>query len=91
MIPYKVVERTIYANPLKLRQYLASGKPVVSTPLPEVTKYEGLVKIAKDHDEYVRYIEFLIQHDTPEDARKRMDAVRGEDWGEIIKRIEPLL
>jgi len=91
MIPYKVVERTIYANPLKLRQYLSSGRPVVSTPLPEVKKYEGLVKIAKDPADYVRHIEFLLDHDTPKDARRRMDAVRGEDWGGIIKRIEALL
>jgi len=91
MIPYKVVERTIYANPLKLRQYLASGRPVVSTPLPEVKKYEGLVKIAKDPADYVRHIEFLLDHDTPKDARRRMDAVRGEDWEGILKRIEALL
>ena len=91
MIPYKLVDRTIYANPLKLRQYLASGKPVVSTPLPEVMKYGGLVKIGKDRDEYVRHIEFLLERDTPEDSRTRMDAVRGESWECIMQQIEPLV
>ena len=91
MIPYKLNDRTIYANPLKLRQYLASGKPVVSTPLPEVQRYDGLVKIAKDKEEYLRHIEFLLEHDTPEDSRMRMEAVRGESWERIIERIEPLL
>jgi glycosyltransferase involved in cell wall biosynthesis len=91
MIPYKLVDRTIYANPLKLRQYLASGKPVVSTPLPEVMKYGGLVKIGKDRDEYVRHIEFLLEHDTPECSRTRMDAVRGESWECIIQQIDPLV
>jgi glycosyltransferase involved in cell wall biosynthesis len=91
MIPYKLVTRTIYANPLKLRQYLASGKPVVSTALPEVKRYDGFVKIADDGKEYVQHIQFLLDNDTVEDGRKRMDAIRGESWDRIMAKIESLL
>ncbi len=34
------------ANPLKLREYLAAGLPVVATPLPEVLKLGALVRTA---------------------------------------------
>ena len=34
-------------DPLKVLEYLAAGIPVVSTPLPEVRKYEGAVTIAE--------------------------------------------
>ena len=41
IIPYKVNELSRYINPLKLKECLAVGKPVVSTPLPEVLKITG--------------------------------------------------
>ncbi|MFQ5853049.1 MAG: glycosyltransferase [Candidatus Binatia bacterium] len=91
MIPYKLVDRTIYANPLKLRQYLASGKPIVSTPLPEVKKYDGLVKIAKNDEEFIAHVEYLLRHDSPEDGFKRMDSVREENWDRIMERIGLLI
>src|SRR5262249_39293502 len=46
VIPFRVDELTVRANPLKLREYLAAGLPVVSTDLPEVRKYAGLVRLA---------------------------------------------
>src|SRR5438445_346788 len=46
IIPFRRNELTIRANPLKLREYLAAGVPVVSTRLPEVARYEGLVHLA---------------------------------------------
>lgn len=36
VIPFPVTEVTLNANPLKAREYLAAGLPVVSTPIPEV-------------------------------------------------------
>ena len=39
MIPYRIDERMTFVNPLKLREYLSAGLPVVSTPVPEVRRY----------------------------------------------------
>lgn len=33
-------------NPVKLKEYLAVGRPIVSTPFPELARYEGLVEVA---------------------------------------------
>lgn len=46
LIPFKINELTRAVNPIKLREYLAAGLPVVSTPLPEVERYDHLVEIA---------------------------------------------
>ena len=48
LIPFKINELTRAVNPIKLREYLAAGLPVVSTPLPEVKLYAGLVELAGD-------------------------------------------
>lgn len=39
IIPYRLTEFNLGANPVKLYEYLASGLPIVSTPLPEVLEH----------------------------------------------------
>ena len=46
MIPYRIDERMTFVNPLKLREYLSAGVPVVSTPVPEVVRYSHMCRIA---------------------------------------------
>ncbi len=45
LIPFKINDLTRAVNPIKLREYLAAGLPVVSTPLPEVLLYTQVIKI----------------------------------------------
>lgn len=46
LLPYRLNELTVKINPLKLKEYLATGKPVISTPLPEATKLLPHLRIA---------------------------------------------
>src|SRR5438876_11554672 len=39
LIPYILNERVLHVNPIKLREYLSAGLPVVSTAVPEVAHY----------------------------------------------------
>ena len=66
-------------NPLKLREYLAAGKPVVSTPLPEVLQFGELVRAADSAADFVREIEHCLVDDPALSAR-RMSSVRSETW-----------
>lgn len=59
-----------YIHPNKIYQYLASGKPLVSTPfLPELADFEGLIRIASDADAFVEAVEQELEQD--DDARRR--------------------
>jgi glycosyltransferase involved in cell wall biosynthesis len=46
LVPFKINELTKAVNPIKLREYLAAGLPVVSTPLPEARLCEPWVEVA---------------------------------------------
>jgi len=59
ILPFKLNELTLAANPLKLREYLAAGLPVIATPLPEVKKLGGLVLCAGAARDYLEQIESL--------------------------------
>ena len=57
LVPFKINELTKAVNPIKLREYLAAGLPVVSTPLPEVKACGPWVRIAADAEEFVGAVE----------------------------------
>jgi len=61
ILPFKINRLTESVNPIKLREYLAAGLPVVSTPLPEVKAYNGLVRIGATADEFVNQVELAVQ------------------------------
>jgi len=46
LIPYRLNEQTRHVNPLKVYEYLAAGKPVVGTALPELGQFGGSVKVS---------------------------------------------
>ena len=61
ILPFVVNDLTVAANPLKLREYLAAGLPVVATPLPEVLKLDGLLRTASTPEEFLNQIEVLLR------------------------------
>lgn len=78
LIPFKLTEMTLNVNPLKMREYLAAGLPVVSTDLPEVRHYGDVVRIARDPDEFAEAVAAAVADPTPREAISRlMDA---EGW-----------
>ena len=65
-------------NPVKLKEYLAVGRPVVTTPFPELGRYEGATHIAERAESFARAIrEALAAPEPPEFLRER---VRNETW-----------
>lgn len=80
IVPFRITEMTRHVNPLKMREYLAAGRPVVSTDLPEVRPYRELVSIVHDADAFVAAIERELADDSPTLARARSDAMRSESW-----------
>lgn len=79
ILPYVRNELTRAINPLKLREYLASGRPVVATPLPEVARFVPHVRLASDVGAFVREVSLALAG--PRDLRsERREILRGETW-----------
>ena len=77
LMPFRLNELTLNANPLKVREYLAAGLPVVSTPIPEV-EVLGQCRIADGPAATIREIEAALADPGP--SRSRSEAIRGESW-----------
>lgn len=87
LIPFKINELTLAVNPIKLREYLAAGLPVVSTPLPEVKLYQHLIHLAEGPDDFERACQAALSENTPPGRRTRSDAMQTETWPAKVERI----
>ncbi len=67
-------------NPLKLKEYLALGKPVVSTSFPELNKYKEVVYIADTPDTFADCIRKALVQDNQDLINKRRMKVRNASW-----------
>ena len=79
LIPFRINELTRAVNPIKLREYLAAGLGVVSTPMPEVRLFDRLIEIADSPDSFVSSVEKLLSS-APAERRRRSDAMKTETW-----------
>ncbi len=80
-----------FCNPVKLKEYLALGKPVVSTYYPEITPYTDIVYVASDYDGFVSRIVEAVNERAPEIAQNRRDRVRNETWDSKVAQIKVAL
>ena len=89
LMPFTVNELTLNANPLKVREYLAAGLPVVSTDIPEVRKV-GLCKMATSTEDFVRKVgECLAEGPGP--SRERAERIFHESWDARVEEIRGLV
>jgi len=87
LIPFKVQNFTHGVQPIKLFEYFAAGKPVVSSKLDEVNRFENCVYLA-DADTFENQIrEALGEHDA-QLRKQRMDTARKYSWESIFSGIE---
>jgi glycosyltransferase involved in cell wall biosynthesis len=85
LMPFKVNELTLNANPLKVREYLAAGLPVVSTDIPEVRKV-GLCKMATSTEDFVRKVDECLA-EGPGPSRERAERIFHESWEAKVEEI----
>jgi glycosyltransferase involved in cell wall biosynthesis len=69
-----------YGSAIKVREYLATGKPVVITPLYEYERLDGILRISRGYDDFIAKVEDALGRDTESDRRARQRAVEHATW-----------
>lgn len=96
IMPFALNESTKFISPTKTPEYLAAGKPVISTPIRDVIRpygEAGLVDIAATAEEFERAAERLLQEERQKDWIVRVDSFLSErswdkTWSEMKQLIE---
>jgi glycosyltransferase involved in cell wall biosynthesis len=89
IMPYRRDDYTKYIYPLKLHEYLASGRPVVGTPLPSIEAFDGAVILANSSEEWSRAITRGLSpaENTPARCEARRHTASLHDWDLLVERI----
>ncbi|MGC9158421.1 MAG: glycosyltransferase [Terracidiphilus sp.] len=87
ILPFTQTSLMVQSSPLKLREYLAAGKPTVAVPLPETKLLGRVVLTAETGQEFIRAIEDALATNTPEWVALRQKAVAGNTWDATVAKV----
>lgn len=87
IMPWKQNRWIEFCNPIKTKEYLALGKPIVSIDYPELKPFHDLVYPAGSYDEFVQQIRTALQENSRELKKARQDRVKTETWDNKVRQI----
>jgi len=92
MIPYADDMNAAHASPLKLYEYAAVAKPIVTTDFPAAHEFEGHLQIVKGVDEYISACELVLQMpaSSPILTQNRNFAAENT-WEKRVQRISEII
>ena len=89
LIPFKLTELTLCTNPVKIYEYLAAGKPVVATALPEIKLLGDVARVAEGHEQFIDLLGMAMAECRDRAlADQRTEWALGHDWKDRTDRLE---
>ncbi|HVS83656.1 MAG TPA: glycosyltransferase [Pyrinomonadaceae bacterium] len=82
---------TSYGSAIKVREYLATGKPVVIAALPEYEPMSDVLRIARSGDQFLELIDEALHEQGTELSRARQNAVRRGTWDARAEWVSDLI
>ena len=90
IVPKVRTPLTEASSPLKIWEYLATGKPVVSTLKPD-NRLGDLVYVAETHEDFIHAIEESMANDSPARKMDRMNRVQEHSWDSRVELLSDML
>lgn len=91
VLPYRINGLTAGISPAKIYECLATGRPVVASPLPALEELAGHVYLADGPEEFVGILRRLGEVETEERVRARIELSRSNSWEARFGEIEEAL
>ena len=91
--PYVLDDTALNCSPLKLYEYVASGRPVVSVDMPEAHKFADVIGIGRSYEDVLARLEDALKPEATSDRaiETRMQAARGHSWDARLTQMEEAL
>jgi glycosyltransferase involved in cell wall biosynthesis len=89
LMPFALNEATEYINPTKTLEYMAGGKPIVSTAIADVLHhFTPVVTVASSHDEFVAAVRRAVMAPDAALIERGLEHASHNSWSSIISRME---
>lgn len=93
MIPFRIYDVTLSTSPVKLFEYMAQKKAIVSTDIPECRKYKSCF-IGTDHDDFINKVDYAIkiandgniQEELYKEAEKNTWSIRVDEFLKVLDK-----
>jgi glycosyltransferase involved in cell wall biosynthesis len=82
---------TSYGSAIKVREYLATGKPVVISPLPEYESMSDVIRIARSRENFLQLVDDALDENDPAKAAARQAAVKSGTWDARAEWVSDLI
>ncbi|MBI3653463.1 MAG: glycosyltransferase [Acidobacteria bacterium] len=69
-----------YGSAIKVREYLATGKPVVMTPLYEYASWNDILRISRGYEDFIAHVDKALTDDDARQQTARQEAVKASTW-----------
>ena len=92
LMPFALNEATEYINPTKTLEYMAAGKPIVSTAISDVVhNFTPVVAVADSQAEFVAAVRAAIERPNGEMIARGLEQARANSWESIVSRMERIV
>jgi len=91
LLPFVMNELTIASNPLKLREYLAAGLPVISSAIPEAEKLKHLIRIGRDKHEFLNHMNAILSGGDTGPQLRISSHMDSESWDHKVEELSKIL
>lgn len=89
MMPFALNEATEFINPTKALEYMATGKPIVSSAIADVvTNFGSVVNIAQTHEEFISLCREAIEKANGERIAAGLKQAAENSWDSIVAQLE---
>ncbi len=88
LMPFAINEATEYINPTKTLEYMAAGKPIVSTAIADVVRnFHPVVTVAGDHDQFINAVMTATTVSDPERIARGIEMASQSSWEGIVDKM----
>jgi len=91
LMPYAHNRWTENINPLKLYEYLAAGRPIVSTDIPAVRDFHKMLRIADNEDAFIQAIQQALDEDDLNVVARRQRIARQNTWDQRVDALSSII
>jgi glycosyltransferase involved in cell wall biosynthesis len=89
LMPFAMNEATEFINPTKALEYMATGTPIVSTPVPDVvSNFGSVVKIAATHEEFIDLCRKETLQPDESAISRGIQMAQENQWETIVEKLE---
>jgi hypothetical protein len=92
MMCFAMNASTQYINPTKGLEYMATGKPIVSTHVRDVVKqWSDIVRLAKGAEEFIRQAEDALKYPNDDRVKRGLELAKKCSWEGTVATMQQLI